>query len=100
MNRFKALKKPLPAIDAYLKHIYIESCDRGYCFNRKKFGNRFRKAKINVTKGQIDYEFNILKKRLKIRAKDRYKELIKVKKVESNSVFRIIKGKIEDWEKV
>jgi hypothetical protein len=100
MNRFKALRKPLPAIDTYLKHIYIESCDRGYCFNRKKFGNRFRKAKINVKKGQIDYEFKILKKRLKIRAKDKYKELLKVKKIEPNPLFRIVKGKIEAWEKI
>jgi len=100
MNRFKELKRPLPAIDTYLKHIYDESCDRGYCFNRKKFGNRFRKSKINVKKGQIDYEFKILKKRLKIRAKDKYKELLKVKKIESNPLFRIIKGKIESWEKV
>lgn len=100
MCRFHALRKPLPAIDTYLKHIYIESCNRGYCFNRKKFGNKFRTAKINIKKGQIEYEFKLLKKRLKIRAKEKYKELIKVKKIAPNPLFKIVKGKIESWEKI
>lgn len=100
MRRFHALKNPVPAINAYLLNIYRESCERGYCFNKRKLGRAFRKEKIPVKKGQIIYEFKILKKRLKIRAKDKYREIKKVKRIEPNPIFRIIKGKKESWEKI
>ncbi|MBN1645161.1 hypothetical protein JW851_03960 [Candidatus Woesearchaeota archaeon] len=100
LNRFKVLKKPLPAINSYLLYIYKESCDRGYCFNKKNISKPFRKSKLSIKKGQILYEFNLLKKRLKIRAKDKYKELLKIKRIEPNPLFKIIKGSTEDWEKV
>jgi len=81
MLRFKVLKNPVPAIDAYLKFVYDESCRRGYCFDRKRLAISLQKARIPVAKGQLVYEFNHLKRKLKFRAKDRYKEILKVKKI-------------------
>jgi len=48
----------------------------------------------------IYYEFKHLKSKLKIRAPDKYKELLKIKKIEANPVFSVVKGPIENWEKV
>ena len=99
LNRFKEVSNPLTAINAYLLHIYRESCSRGYCFDRKNFSGPFRKVKIPIPKGQILHEFIHLKKKLKLRAKERYKEILKVKKIEPHPLFRIVKGKVAEWEK-
>lgn len=100
MNRFKFLKTPVPVINTYLKHIYLESCNRGYCFNKRKLGRTFSKTKLKINKGQIEYEFNLLKNKLSKRAKDTLNELKKVKLIEPNPLFKIIKGKIESWERI
>ncbi len=98
MNRFK--EKPISFINTYLKYIYNESCRRGYCFDKTKIKKPLTKGKIKINSKQIKYEFEHLKKKLKIRAKERYKKLLKVKKIQANPLFSIKKGPIEDWEKV
>ncbi len=99
LNRFKEVSGPLSAINAYLLYIYKESCSRGYCFDRKRFTGPFRKAKISITKGQILHEISHLKKKLKLRSKEKYHQLLKVKKIEPHPLFRIVHGKRADWEK-
>lgn len=98
LNRFKETSAPLSAINAYLLHIYRESCSRGYCFDRKRFSDPFRKAKISISKGQIIHEIRHLKKKLKVRSKEKYRQLLKVKKIEPNPLFRIVKGRVASWE--
>ncbi|MBD3355371.1 hypothetical protein GF361_05290 [Candidatus Woesearchaeota archaeon] len=97
LDRFKQL--PLRYINTYLYFIYKESCERGYCFDKRKVMKPFTKKKIGVTKGQIEFEFKHLKKKLKIRDKEKYKELLKVKRIHANPLFKIKKGKKEGWEK-
>jgi hypothetical protein len=98
MNRFKG--KPIAFIDMYLKYIYEESCRRGYCFDKTRIGRNFTKKRIKVNSGQISYEFEHLKKKLKVRDKKRYKALLKIKRIEANPLFSVKKGPVEDWEKV
>jgi hypothetical protein len=98
LNRFKG--KPISFINSYLRYIYEESCRRGYCFDKRKIAKPFAKQKIKVNSEQIKYEFNHLKRKLKIRNKEKYKELLKVKKIKENPLFTVRKGRIEDWEKV
>ena len=98
MNRFKG--KPISFINTYLRYIYDESCRRGYCFKKTKIGKPLTKKKIKVNSGQIKYEFEHLKKKLKVRDKNKHKELLKIKKIEVHPLFRIVKGRVEDWEKI
>jgi len=98
MNRFK--KRPISFINTYLKYIYEESCRRGYCFNKTKIGRRFTKKKIKINSGQIRYEFEHLKRKLTVRDKKKYKELLRIKQIEANSLFVIKKGPVEKWEKI
>lgn len=66
LDRFKKNNFPLKAINIYLRFIYNESIIRNYSFNIKKIDFKYRYcinySKINVTYGQILYEFNHLKK--------------------------------------
>ncbi|MFH1588594.1 MAG: pyrimidine dimer DNA glycosylase/endonuclease V [Candidatus Diapherotrites archaeon] len=96
--RFKKSKNHLQAINSFLFFAYKEAIKRGFNFDKGKIG-KTSKAKISVTKKQIEFEFNWLKKKLRKRSNSKYRELLKVKKIEMNELFRIVKGKKEEWEK-
>lgn len=96
MRRFRRIK----LINAFLHYVYKESCRRGYCFDSRKVSKEFTKEKIKVNSNQIKYEFRHLKKKLKKRDRKRYFSLLKIKKIEANPIFKIIKGPVEDWEKI
>ena len=100
LKRFKEQKNPLIYINTYLYSVWKEANKRCYKFDKRKIGKFLTKKKIKVAKGQIDYEFKHLKKKLKIRDKERYKELMKIKKPLANPLFIVKKGPIEDWEKI
>jgi len=99
LERFKKQEDPILFIDTYLFNIYKESIKRNYNFNRKKFGSNFTDSKIDVTDGQIIYEFKHLKRKLKIRDFQKYDKLRKVKFPDVNPVFKVVKGNIESWER-
>ena len=98
LNRFKRCKNPVDAVNQYLTEVYKESVLRGYKFNNKKINPEFGKTKIKVTSKQIEYEAKHLLGKLKIRDKDKYTSLKKLKSFESNPLFKITEGEIEDWE--
>ena len=100
LKRFKELKKPIKYINTYLLNIWKESINRCYKFNKTKIGKGFTKKKIEVTKDQVEYELKHLKNKLKKRDPKKYKELIKIKKIEVNPLFIIKRGPIEKWEKI
>ena len=99
LERFKKQKDPLLFIDTYLLDVYRESLKRNYNFNREKFGSNFADSQIEVTEGQIIYEFKHLMRKLKIRDVDKYNEVMKVEFPDINAVFKVVKGDIEPWER-
>ena len=100
LQRFKQAKNPVAAINTYLYHIYREAESRGYKFDVKKLSKAYTKQKLPITQGQLDYELSHLKKKLKQRDTQCYKNLTKAKTIEPNPLFFIVKGKVADWEKI
>ena len=96
--RFKAVKKPLEAINQYLAEVWDEATRRGYNFDRNKIDFDFQKIKIDVTTGQLQYEFNHLLKKLEQRDPERYKQFEKLKMVDCAEIFDVKEGEIEKWE--
>lgn len=99
LNRFKANSQPVAKIDCYLRHVYDESVRRGYHFDGSKLGPKRRCSKIPVTEGQLTYELNHLKTKLKIRDLARYQKILAVKIPKAHLLFKIVEGGIESWEK-
>ena len=100
LERFEEQDDPVAYIKAYLQGIYREAASRGYRFDGKKAGVLKKKLKdIKVSNRQIAYEFGHLLKKLAKRDKKRYNELKKLKKIVPHPSFRIVKGKIERWER-
>jgi len=56
LNRFKKVKNPVDAIDQYLDSVLKEALERGYNFDADKISRSFKKIKINVTEGQMQFE--------------------------------------------
>ena len=96
--RFKINNNPEVLINTYLLHIYNESVSRGYKFNKSKIGHEFTSSKINVTRGQIEYEFKHLISKLQLRDPTRYIELLNIKDPEPNPLFVLVEGNVEAWE--
>ncbi len=98
LNRFKQAKLPLDAINKYLEGIYAEAVNRQYEFDRSKFEMTTSKIKLTVTQGQLEYEFEHLKKKLAVRDASKLAELSKLKIIEVHPLFSVIPGGIEEWE--
>jgi len=97
--RFKEFKDPLKAINSYLYYVFKEAEKRNYNFNKKKISIKKPLSKIiPVTDKQVKYEFHHLYKKLKKRGKNL--KIKKIKKIEINPIFYLVKGEIESWEKV
>jgi Pyrimidine dimer DNA glycosylase len=98
LNRFKKTKNPVDSIDHYLSYILLEAQSRGYHFDASKIAASFKRSKLTVTKGQMDYEVEHLLRKLKIRDPIRFKQLKSIRSFKPHPMFRIKKGDIESWE--
>lgn len=102
MNRFRNHVNPQKAIANYLIEIWRESKRRGYKFDKTKIGKWDKTEKIKVTRGQIEYEFNLLCEKLKKRDLPKYRKLLSVKEkvIKCNQFFKLVEGQVEEWEKL
>jgi len=103
LTRFKNHEQPISAIGFYLLKIHEEADNRGYKYNKSRILNSFENVNpINVTEGQLKYEFKLLLERLENRDPPRYKifdlnqrEIIP----RPHPLFLPIEGDVEPWEK-
>ena len=98
LNRFKKLKDPVGAIEFYLSCVLEESKQRGYNFDSTKISSSFMRTRLNVTRGQLEFEAGHLLQKFKKRDPVLFKQLSILKKFEAHPMFRIVNGEIEDWE--
>jgi hypothetical protein len=101
LERFKAQADPVTAVGGYLLGLYQEAAQRGYHFDRSKIeGDGANQCdQIQTSAGQLLYEWQHLKEKLKVRDPARYHSLLKIEKPEPHPLFNIIQGEIEPWER-
>jgi hypothetical protein len=100
LQRFKAQPDPMAAIDGYLIEIHTESVRRGYSFDRSKLGDGKVLQKLNVTDGQLKYELEHLKNKLRLRDPDRYQVVATLEQPLPHPLFDVVTGGVENWERV
>ncbi len=98
LNRFKDSDNPVNCINQYLGYIYKESLKRDYNFDRKKIDSIPDYYVLTVNDKQIEYEFQHLLRKLKIRDKPGFVLLSSLRDIDPNPLFKVIKGEVEDWE--
>jgi hypothetical protein len=100
LRRFSEFANPPAALANYLAAVHEEAVRRGYKFDASKIGAwRFR-GKLKETRGQLLYEWRHLKQKLKRRDVKTYRDLLAVKIPAPHSLFRIVPGRVQDWERV
>jgi hypothetical protein len=98
--RFVRTKNPPASLAAYLKAVHDEAERRGYHFDAGKIGERRSRGKLTETRGQLLYEWRHLKRKLKRRDPARLREVTALKTPLPHPLFKIIPGKVREWEKV
>ena len=100
LERFRNSKDPVRAIVFYLYGVWKEANRRGYHFDRTKILKKHTKTRINLTRGQMKYEFNWLCEKLKKRDPVRYKQIKSMMPIEAHPLFSPKAGLVESWERV
>ena len=100
LHRFKNASDAEMAIGHYLWHVALAADERGYRFNKEKIVTRAACPSMSVTQGQLDYEWQHLLAKLKVRDQSRYAQLKPIKTVNTHPSFVAVDGAIESWEVV
>ena len=97
--RFRAQPQPVAAIAAFLAELASEADARGYNFDKSKISPARFPGKIRETRGQLLYEWEHLREKLRRRAPELYIKFRAEKEPEAHPLFRIIRGEVREWEK-
>jgi hypothetical protein len=97
--RFKNHATPIEAISAYLHAIVDEAEVRKFSFKRDKLEPLSLVEPLTVNSGQMQYETQHLKEKLKIRDTQRYSNYEAVMELTAHPLFKVVPGDIEIWEK-
>jgi len=110
LERFKKSRYPHLEVATYLWGIWNEANRREYNFDDEKilgYTYNYQKYKspiLTITKGQLEYEFNHLQRKLHKRNYEKYKEnnfiIRNIHEYEPHPLFKVIEGDIEKWEKI
>ncbi|WP_372644380.1 pyrimidine dimer DNA glycosylase/endonuclease V [Ancylomarina sp.] len=100
LDRFKKSNDPIGSIHYYLSIVWQEANLRGYKFDNRKYENVELIKRIELNKGQIEFEKEHLLKKLRLRDEIKYAELLFLGCVEIHPLFNEIEGGIEEWEKI
>lgn len=97
--RFRASPDPMLAIAVFLHGIAAEATQRGYKFDVRKIAQPSGALKIRETRGQLDYEWAHLRRKLRARAPAIARQLQGVDKPQPHPLFRVVAGAVREWEK-
>ena len=99
LQRFRAQRSPLLAINSYLRHVADEAERRGYAFDRGKLGRGGRGIVLSATTGQLSHEWIHLLRKLRKRSPQLHAHWRRVRSPEPHPLFRITQGPVEQWER-
>jgi hypothetical protein len=101
LHRFLSCPAPVEAIACYLAALHIEAENRGYRFDRGKLaGETFSTPGLTVTDGQITFELEHLRAKLRERDPERLSLLpARARDARAHPMFTIVPGPVEAWER-
>ena len=98
LTRFRESTDPLGAVAAFLDGIHAEATSRGFSYDATRIDEVARLTDhIDVTRGQLDYELEHLRRKLARRSPERLEQL-PTSEPTPHPLFRVIDGPIADWE--
>ena len=88
------------AISAYLHHVADEAHARGYNFDRSKLPLVKSATRIDVTDGQLRYEWQHLLAKLRERDPARHQRFAMIVEPLPHPFFAVVPGSVAAWERV
>lgn len=98
LARFRAAHNPVEAIHSYLWLVHDEAVRRGYRFDSAKLVQPRSDVTLQVTAGQMRYEWEHLKRKLEQRDPEHLKRL-PPGSPQPHPLFEVVPGEIEHWER-
>lgn len=100
LKRFQESPAPRAYIATYLRLVQAEATLRGYQFDAKRIGRGSAAGlkPLKVTRGQLKYEWEHLRRKLRTRNPKRRAEFRGVEIPKAHPLFRIVAGGIAEWE--
>lgn len=99
LDRFRESGRGHALIATYLKHVADEADRRGYAFDRSKIASPRTRAVVNVTRGQLQYEWEHLRAKLRSRNLKLYRATANIAAPLPHPCFRIVEGDVAEWER-
>lgn len=96
--RFREHAEPVAAVATYLKAVHDEATRRGYQFDGSKIARQRTAARLRETDGQLLYEWEHLKRKLKQRAPEVLAAHKNICRPDAHPLFRLVSGEIQEWE--
>jgi len=101
LQRFREQPSPERSMAAFLTGILHEADARGYRFTREKIvGDAGQVPQIPVARGQVDYEWSLLRERMLRRSPEFASRWAGLETVGTHPLFIVEAGPIADWERV
>jgi hypothetical protein len=100
LARFLDTASPRKAIAVYLRAVHDEAVCRGYHFDAGKIGRGGAVEQLSVTRGQLNYEWAHLTRKLRLRAPQWQQQFAALKLPQAHPLFRVVRGGVAAWEVV
>ena len=97
--RFRDRSAPVGLIAEYLRAVHAESETRGYRFARDKISRSRARGQLTVTRGQLEFEWHHLVRKLTTRDPRWRARLTGVRTPQPHPLFRVVAGGVAHWEK-
>lgn len=97
LTRFREQSSPLSFIAEYLRTVHAESVERGFRFDAAKIAPGDAAGLIDVPRGQIDFEWRHLTRKLETRAPE-WLEVQAAIPLRVHPLFRPVPGGVANWE--
>ena len=99
LARFRDRPSPAASVAEYLRVVQEEAMRRGYRFDAAKLGAERDAAPIDVSRGQLAFEWQHLLAKLRTRAPEQHERLQDVAAPDAHPLFRVVDGGVAPWER-
>jgi hypothetical protein len=99
LARFRDPSRAIGLIAAYLHGVHAEALSRGYAFEAGRINRARAAGRIAVTRGQLEYEWRHLRRKLAARDPDWLARLGPMERPRAHPLFRVVAGGIAEWER-
>jgi hypothetical protein len=97
--RFRAHASSVGCIGEYLRVVHEEAATRGYRFAAERISRARARTQLTVTRGQLEFEWQHLLEKLRMRDPERLAQLSEVKSPRPHPLFRVVRGGVAQWER-